>query len=182
MRIAMTRAVAIACCAVIAVACDSTPKGSSGAQRAAIAPPLVVGAAAPAYDATALDSTAIHFGSAANDVVLLNVWATWCTSCREEFAELERMRAAYAPRGLRVVAVSVDQGSDLKVRKFVEQQHSTFQVSHDRAARISALYGVRGLPATYLIGRDGTIKWTLTGSFLLDSAGLAQAIESSLAQ
>jgi len=149
--------------------------------RANVAPPLMVGAAAPVYDAAALDSAPLHVGGASSDVVLLNVWATWCTSCREEFAELERMRVQYGERGLRVVAVSVDQGSDLKVRKFVSQQGSRFPVAHDREARISALYGVMGLPATYLVGRDGTVKWTLTGSFLVDSAGLTRAIESSIA-
>ncbi len=166
----------------LAAACGSGDAARDGAStRLPMAPPLVVGATAPIYDAAALDSSALHLGGAASDAVLLNVWATWCTSCREEFAELEAMRAKYGAQGLRVVAVSVDQGSDLKVRRFVSRQGSRFPVSHDREAKISALYGVRGLPATYLIGRDGTVKWTLTGSFLTDSAGLRKAIETEIA-
>lgn len=163
---------------MLLAACDRG--NDSPSARVPVAPPLVVGALAPVYDATALDSSALHFGGAGSDAVLLNVWATWCTSCREEFAELEQMREKYGAHGLRVVAVSVDQGSDLKVRRFVSQQGSRFPVSHDREAKISALYGVRGLPATYLIGRDGTVKWTLTGSFLTDSVGLRKAIELQL--
>jgi len=160
---------------VLGSACDRAPNTSTQPS------PLVVGASAPAYTSTALTGGALSFGgAAATDVVLLNVWATWCTSCREEFHELERLRAVYAARGLRVVAVSVDQGGDLKVRQFVTAQKSTFPVAHDREAKITSLYGVVGLPATYLIGRDGKIKWTLTGSFLVDSAGLARALEQTL--
>lgn len=172
------RGAGLAAALTLLAACDTG--GDTARTRVAVAPPLVVGASAPVYDASALDSSALHLGGSGSDVVLLNVWATWCTSCREEFAELEQMRMKYSPRGLRVVAVSVDQGSDLKVRRFVSQQGSRFPVSHDREARISALYGVRGLPATYLIGRDGRVKWTLTGSFLTDSAGLRKAIEGEL--
>ena len=161
--------------AFVASACDRTARSTP------IIKPLAVGAASPSYRAASLTGDTIAFGgAAASDVVLLNVWATWCTSCKEEFAELERIRGAYASRGLRVVAVSVDQGGDEKVRQFVAAQKSTFPVAHDREAKISGLYGVVGLPATYLLARDGTIAWTLTGSFLVDSAGLARAIDRTL--
>ena len=166
------------CATLVMVAMSACDRAS---RTVAQATPLVVGAPAPAYTTTALTGRALSFGGvAAHDVVLLNVWATWCTSCREEFHELERLRAVYASRGLRVVAVSVDQGGDLKVRQFVAAQKSTFPVAHDRDAKITSLYGVVGLPATYLIGRDGRVKWTLTGSFLVDSAGLAHALEQTL--
>lgn len=157
----------------------------AGCDRAApktpVVPSVIVGQAAPRYETQALDSTALSFGGASANVTLVNVWATWCASCREEFAELERLRGVHEAQGLRVVAISVDQGSDIKVRKFVAAQGSHFPVAHDREAHVSAIYGVRGLPATYLIGRDGTIEWTLTGSFLVDSAGLAKALTAALA-
>lgn len=160
---------------LLSTACDRS------ARTTPIVKPLAAGAMSPAYKAAALAGDTIAFGGAAStDVVLLNVWATWCTSCKEEFAELERIRGAYAARGLRVVAVSVDQGGDEKVRQFVAAQKSTFPVAHDREAKISALYGVVGLPATYLLSRDGTVAWTLTGSFLVDSVGLARALDRTL--
>ncbi len=171
----LARVVSVLGVMVLSAACDRS------ARTTPIVKPLAVGAASPAYRAAALTGDTIAFGGAGSqDVVLLNVWATWCTSCKEEFAELERIRGAYAARGLRVVAVSVDQGGDEKVRQFVAAQKSTFPVAHDREAKISALYGVVGLPATYLLGRDGTVAWTLTGSFLVDSVGLARAIDRTL--
>ena len=124
---------AMTLCATLAIvavgACD---RASSSVAKIT---PLVVGAPAPAYSTRALTGETLSFGgSSAHDVVLLNVWATWCASCREEFHELERLRAVYALHGLRVVAVSVDQGGDLKVRQFVAAQKSTFPVAHDRDA------------------------------------------------
>lgn len=166
------------CVTLVIVAVSACDRASSTVVKMT---PLVVGATAPAYSTRALSGETLSFsGAAAHDVVLLNVWATWCTSCREEFHELEQLRAVYAARGLRVVAVSVDQGGDLKVRQFVAAQKSTFPVAHDRDAKITSLYGVVGLPATYLIGRDGKVTWTLTGSFLVDSAGLKRALEQTL--
>ena len=57
-------------------------------------------------------------------VTLLNVWATWCTSCREEMADLDALYARYHAQGLRVVAVSVDQGDAAKVVRFTTRENS----------------------------------------------------------
>ena len=159
----------------VLASCDSgtTP-------RTVLPAPLEVDSPAPAYAARALAGGSLAFGGDAAQVTLVNVWATWCTSCREEFAELERLRVAHGPAGLHVVAVSVDQGGDEKVRRFAEAQGSGFPVVHDRQGRISALYGVVGLPATYLIGRDGRVRWTMTGSFLADRESLERAIAAEL--
>ncbi len=163
------------CISVVASACERSARSTP------VVKPLAVGAAAPAYSASTLTGEPMSFGgNTSNNVVLLNVWATWCTSCKEEFHELERIRGAYASRGLRVVAVSVDQGGVEKVKQFVAAQKSLFPVAHDPKAKISALYGVVGLPATYLLNRDGTVAWTLTGSFLVDSIGLARALDRAL--
>ena len=104
----------------------------SAADTSAPAKPVVsltVGSNAPVYEATTLDSAALKFGGVADSVVLLNVWATWCTSCREEFAELEQLRLTRGPSGVRVVAVSVDQGGSEKVRRFVQAQGTHFPVA-----------------------------------------------------
>ncbi len=164
---------------VAVVACSTS--GDAPAARVVRPPPVVTGSVAPSYTAAALDGSAVSFGGASSSLTLVNVWATWCRSCKEEFAELERMRAEHEPRGLRVIAVSVDQGGSEKVTKFVAAQGSRFPVVHDRDARVSAQYGVSGLPSTYLIGRDGRVLWSLTGSFLEDSAAMYAAIRKATA-
>jgi cytochrome c biogenesis protein CcmG/thiol:disulfide interchange protein DsbE len=141
--------------------------------------PLVVGDSAPAYVAATLAGDTVRLGGA-GPVTLLNLWATWCTSCREEFADLEELRRIYSPRGFRVVAVSVDQGSIALVRRFVDAQRVQFVVAHDQDARIQRSYGVLGLPSTYLIDRDGRIAWTLTGGIHIDTATVRREIEKVL--
>ncbi len=142
-------------------------------------PPVQTGALAPAYSAPALNGATVSFGGTTNALTLVNVWATWCRSCKEEFAELEKTRVAYEGKGLKVIAVSVDQGSSTKVQAFVAAQGSQFPVVHDHDAKISALYGVGGLPSTYLIDNSGKVIWSLTGSFLEDSAAMFAAIRSA---
>ena len=142
---------------------------------------LKVGEVAPRFSVVGLKGDTVVVGDSAKSVTLLNVWATWCTSCREEFAELERIRKEADSRGLSVVAISVDQGTDVKVRKFVEAQGSGFRVAHDRDSRITGPYGIAGLPTSFLLDKSGRVLWTWTGDFRLDSARMANAIARALA-
>lgn len=154
----------------------SAARSSDSVRRA----PLGVGESAPRFAVKSLGGDSLVVGDTTPAITLLNVWATWCTSCREEFAELERLRGAFTSKGLRVMAISVDQGSDVKVRRFVAAQGSTFPVAHDADSRITSLYGVSGLPTSYLLSGNGTVLWRAIGDFRLDSAGLAAAIDRAL--
>ena len=90
------------------------------------------GTPAPAYDAVTLagDSTSIE--ALKGDVVLLNIWATWCHPCRAEIPVLERLHDEYSSAGLRVVGVSVDaRGEQERVGAFAESLGMTYQVWHD---------------------------------------------------
>jgi peroxiredoxin len=143
--------------------------------------PIAVGDAAPSYTVASLDGDSIRLGGGPSDgLTVVNVWATWCESCREEFADLEQMQRDFASRGVRIVAVSVDQGSTTAVERFVREQKATFPVAHDREGRIQRLYAAVGVPSTYLIGRDGRIAWRHTGSLHADPAELRGAIERQL--
>lgn len=169
----------VAAATLFAAACNSDPKPSAAAARKT---PVGVGDTAPRFAALSLAGDSLIVGNANSPVTLLNVWATWCTSCKEEFSELERYRKTFSANGLKVLAVSVDQGSDVKVRKFVEAQGAQFPVAHDAESRITALYGVGGLPTTYLLDSNGKVLWRAIGDFRLDSAGMASAIEKALAK
>ena len=124
---------------MLAAAC-STPPGATRPFR-----PLVVGDRAPAYAARTLAGDSVRVG--AGTPVLLNVWATWCTSCREEMADLAALDREYAPRGVRVLAVSVDAGDGTRVRRFAEAEQLPFAVAHDPAGvvqkRLSRRWGCR---------------------------------------
>jgi thiol-disulfide isomerase/thioredoxin len=103
--------------------------------------PVAVGSAAPPFSAQTLDAAPVTrtLDDYKGQVVLLNVWATWCAPCREEMPSIQALHEAYGKRGLRVVAVSVDApGEEQKVRDFARQYGLTFDVLHNPSARCSA--------------------------------------------
>jgi cytochrome c-type biogenesis protein len=96
-------------------------------------------------------------------LVLLNVWATWCASCKEEFAFMDTLLAKHQRNGLRVVAVSVDVGSSEPVQLVASQYNVTFEVAHDPEGTIERRFPAMGVPASYLIDRDGKLLWKHVG-------------------
>jgi thiol-disulfide isomerase/thioredoxin len=103
-------------------------------------------------------------------VTVLNLWATWCVPCRAEMPSLERLYRAMGPRGLRVIAVSVDDGSaDDKIRDFVGQYGLTFTVLHEGSGEIEQRLQTSGVPETFVIGRDGVIRKRVLGATAWDS-------------
>ena len=157
---------------LLLTACTPSRSSNESVDSATSTTVLRVGAAVPVYRATTLRGTAVAFGDASDSVTLVNAWATWCTSCREEMADLEELHRSFGPRGVRVIAVSLDAGSESLVRRFVERERLTFPVVHDRDARLQSLYQIGGVPSTYLIGRDGRLLWSQTG-------GLHGAVEDA---
>jgi uncharacterized protein (DUF1684 family)/peroxiredoxin len=122
-----------------------------------------VGRALSEYRATTLSGTSVQLGGRGGPLTLVNVWATWCTSCREEMQDLATIDHDYAPRGLRVVAVSVDAGSEKLVRRFVQRESLTYPVVHDQAGTIQKQYHVVGVPTSYLVAADGRLLWQQVG-------------------
>lgn len=131
---------------------------------AAKAPERVrAGASAPEFNAVTLDSVprARTLADFRGSPVLLNVWATWCDPCREEMPSMQRLFDAYKDKGLRVVAVSVDdRGNEGLIREFVAEHHLTFDILHQGAFNMMATYQVRGVPQTFLISRTGELVAT----------------------
>ena len=147
--------------------------------------PLGAGTRAPDFHAATLDtppkqqSLATYKGK----VVLVNVWATWCQPCRVEIPSIERLYKTYGPKGLNVVAVSVDDpGSEPAIRAFMHDMGMTFQVLHDPSGQIDRAYQVTGYPETVVIGKDGVIRKKIAGAADWDSEGNRRLIERLLAE
>lgn len=126
--------------------------------------PVEVGARAPDFRARALDgSNAMKtLDDYRGQVVVLNVWATWCPPCIVEMPSFERLRQQVADSNLRIVAISVDEfvGGD-SVLAFARDLGVTFEILHDSSRAIDRQYQITGYPETFVIARDGTIrkKW-----------------------
>jgi thiol-disulfide isomerase/thioredoxin len=92
-------------------------------------------------------------------VVVLNLWATWCGPCRQEMPSLEKLHEALGPKGLKIVAVSVDQpGMEKAVRDFANELGLKFEVLYEPDGKIQYDYQASGFPETYVIGKDGIIR------------------------
>jgi thiol-disulfide isomerase/thioredoxin len=106
----------------------------------------------------------------AGDVVVLNLWATWCAPCRREMPSLDRLQAALGEDGLTVIALSLDRGDVAKVRAFFEElEIANLAIYRDPQARAGRELGAPGLPTTIVIDRTGQEVGRLLGPAEWDS-------------
>jgi cytochrome c biogenesis protein CcmG, thiol:disulfide interchange protein DsbE len=123
--------------------------------------PVELGTKAPDFKAYTLDSVPKQktLADYRGRVLMINVWATWCLPCRVEMPSIEALNKEYAPKGLKIVAVSIDDpGTDSTIRAFVKQYGLTFEVLHDPQGKISEAYDITGYPETFILGKDGVIR------------------------
>ena len=147
--------------------------------------PVSVGSPAPTFRAATLGTPPREktLASYKGQVVLLNIWATWCAPCRIEMPSMEQLHREMGPRGLHVVAVSVDDpGTEQQIRDFARQFGLTFEILHDASGKIQKQYQTTGVPETFVIGRDGVIRKKVIGAALWNSQGNRALIEQLLAE
>jgi thiol-disulfide isomerase/thioredoxin len=141
--------------------------------------PLAAGEPVPTFTVRTLagDSASVGPGE---QLTLLNLWATWCGPCQEEFPELEQLHRDYQGKGLRILAVSVDLGNDANVREFADDHGATFTIGRDGEGRMQRLYQTVGLPETFLIAPDGTLLWRHFGALRPGAVELRRRIDQAL--
>jgi len=118
-----------------------------------------VGKRAPDFSAIRLvQGDSIRFREQyAGHVTLVNIWATYCIPCRTEMPAIEKLYQELGPKGLKVVAISIDPGNGEDVRDFVKEYGLSFDVLRDPGGAIQNLYQTTGVPETFLLDRDGVI-------------------------
>ena len=113
--------------------------------------------------------------------VMINFWATWCAPCREEMPAMERLYRRHHDHGFVLLAVSVDTDAAL-VRPFLEQHKLTFPVALDSNMSLANAYGVRALPSSFLIDRDGNLAALALGPRAWDNRVAHALVEGMLAR
>lgn len=145
-----------------------------------------VGSDAPGFAAktlTANPATMKTLTDYRGDVVLLNIWATWCIPCRTEMPSIEAVHQALASKGLKVVAISIDDaGAEQKILDFAKEFKLTFEMLHDPDGSIQGIYRTTGVPETFVIGRDGIIRKKWIGAEDWNSEGNQRLLASLLAE
>jgi cytochrome c biogenesis protein CcmG, thiol:disulfide interchange protein DsbE len=136
--------------------------------------PVEVGTSAPEIVATDLSGERVALSDHRGEVILLNVWATWCLPCREEMPSMQRLHEKLGDEGFRVIAVSVDAlpgGRDPTpvVARFVEEYALDFDIWLDPAGSVQRTYRTTGVPETFVIDRNGVIVKKVLGAIEWDS-------------
>ncbi len=102
-------------------------------------------------------------------LVFLNFFATWCAPCRDEMPAMERLHRTYKDKGLVVLAVDIRESAK-DVQAFTQELKISFPALLDTDGSVANTYGIRPVPATYLIDRNGKILWRAFGSREWDSS------------
>jgi len=165
--------------ALLSVALATAVGCKPNAERDEAFRPIAVGQPVPEFTVRTLqgDSARIAGGE---PVTLLHVWATWCGPCQKEFPEIEAIQREFGPRGLRIVAVSVDEGDDDPVRAFAREKGATFEIGRDPDGSVRRLYQGMGVPESYLISADGRLLARQFGAIPEGAAAMRAAIDSAL--
>ncbi len=112
-------------------------------------------------------------------VVYLDFWASWCKPCVKSFPWMNAIKQSYADQGFEVLAVNLDKDRKL-ADKFLKEMEINFKVVFDESGKTAAAYKVKGMPSSYLIGRDGKVYASHIGFRDKDKAQLEQAIKKLL--
>jgi len=114
-------------------------------------------------------------------VVYLDFWASWCAPCRNSFPWMAEMKERYGAQGLEIIAVNLDKERAL-ADKFLEGMDINFIVAFDTSGESAEKYDLRGMPGSYIIGRDGSIQATHLGFRDKDKRKLEAAIKILMQQ
>jgi cytochrome c biogenesis protein CcmG/thiol:disulfide interchange protein DsbE len=117
----------------------------------------LVGHAAPPFRFASMDGgPALNLSSFRGDVVVLNFWASWCNDCVAEHQALRAAWQRYRDQGVVVLGV-VYQDAAANARRFVRDLGGTWPEAVDAGSRTAIAYGVRGVPETFFVSRDGRV-------------------------
>lgn len=151
--------------------------------------PVEVGSAAPEVRASDLRGRPALLSSLRGNIVLLNIWATWCGPCQQEMPSMERLYRQLGPEGLKIVAVSVDAapgkidpdgraGGD--VAGFARDFGLTFDIWREPTGMVERDYRTTGVPESFLVDRNGTIVKKVIGATEWDDPANVELIRRML--
>lgn len=133
------------------------------------------GGPAPELELRALDGPAHRLADYRGKVVLVNFWATWCEPCRDEMPAMQRLKEKLAGRPFTVLAVNLDE-PEARIRSFLSQVKVDFTVLLDPGRKAARSWNARILPASFLIGPDGRIRYSIVGEIDWDHARVVSRI------
>lgn len=136
----------------------------------------------PACDLTAFGgSQAIDLGQFRGKVLYVDFWASWCSSCAKSFPFLNAMDKEFREQGLQIVGVNLDDDPG-SARDFLAKRPASFVLASDATGQCPRDFGVKAMPSSYLVDRDGAIRHELVGFRAGEMAGIRKLVEALLAE
>jgi thiol-disulfide isomerase/thioredoxin len=136
------------------------------------------GAPAPAFDLPG-DAGRVSLDAYRGKLVYVDFWASWCGPCRKSFPWMNSLQQRYGAHGLQVVAINVDAKRD-DAAAFLAKVPAGFTVAYDQSGATARAYGIKGMPSSALVGRDGKLLWLHAGFNESDQAVLDAQIKAAL--
>lgn len=118
----------------------------------------------------------VHLEKLKGKVVYLDFWASWCVPCRKSFPWMHDIKQSYGDQGFEVIAVNLDKERKL-ADEFLAGMDVNFKVAFDESGESASRYKLRGMPSSYLIGRDGSVHASHIGFRDKDKRQLESAIK-----
>ncbi len=131
---------------------------------------------APEFSLHDLSGKNVHLSDFRGKAVLVNFWASWCPPCKMEIPGIQKVYAAYKDRGFAVIGIATDDVSP----SFIKSMAMTYPVVLADNEVISDYGNITGIPASFLVGKDGRIIKKVMGMYLEGSltADVAAALTS----
>lgn len=137
------------------------------------------GGRTPTISLRDLDGKSHDLATYRGQVVLVNFWATWCEPCRDEMPSIQRLKKKLAGKPFVVLAVNLDE-PESRIRNFLSKMPLDFPILIDQEKKVTKNWKVRALPASFIIGRDGRIRYSLTGELAWDHDSVISLISELL--
>lgn len=163
---------------LLAALAASIPLGADAVEEAVLKP--WVGARdAPPIDLLRPDGEPFRLRELRAKVVLVNFWATWCEPCTAEMPSLQQLRDRLGPDRFQVLGVNHKEGP-ARINAFVERSGVRFPIVRDTDGAVAKAWSARVFPSSYVVDRNGHIRYALNGEADWTSPALVSTIRPLL--
>jgi len=121
------------------------------------------GTSAPDFTFPGLDGKKVRLSDYKGKVVLVNIWATWCPPCVDEMPSMEKLYQKFKGENFEILAVSIDEPGLKAVAPFMKKSGLTFPALIDSEGTIKTVYGITGIPESFIIDQQGILIKKIVG-------------------
>jgi thiol-disulfide isomerase/thioredoxin len=137
-----------------------------------------VGSAAPDFELVDLSSNRIRLADLKGSVVFINFWATWCTSCIDEMPSIQRL-SGILPGNAQFKIITILYKDDLRrATGYLRQNGYTFPVFLNPDESAAKVFGITGVPETFILDKKGILRHKVIGPAEWDSPGIIQKFQT----